>query len=243
MLIKRYKEKGTKERHAACGKWYGSERRKVMEFICCALLAYLIGTFNPSYFLAAAKGFDIRKRGSGNAGASNVIIVFGKAVGAVCALLDIGKACFAIWVTGKLFADFSLAFPVAAVMCIIGHIFPFYMKFKGGKGLACLGGVILMYSPKVFAVMLLLELVIVLIVDYLCVVPMSAAAAFPVVYGVMDQDMIGMSIMFVVTVVMCIKHIENLRRIKNGTEVHFSFLWNKDKEIARIKENGATEGE
>ncbi len=214
-----------------------------MEIFGCLLIGYLVGAFSPSYIFGALSGFDIRKRGSGNAGASNVIIVFGKAAGAVCAVIDIAKACLALWITGKLFPDFAYAFPITGTSCILGHIFPFYMKFRGGKGLACLGGVILMTDVRLFLVMISVELLVVLIVNYLCVVPMSASVVYALIYGVTNQDILGACIFMVAAVVMFFKHMDNLKRIKNGTEVHFSYLWNKDKEIARIKENGATEGE
>ncbi len=214
-----------------------------MEIFGCLIIGYLVGAFSPSYIFGALSGFDIRKRGSGNAGASNVIIVFGKAAGAVCAVIDIAKACLALWITGRLFPDFAYAFPITGTSCILGHIFPFYMKFRGGKGLACLGGVILMTDVRLFLVMISIELLVVLIVNYLCVVPMSASVAYALIYGVTNQDVLGAFIFMVAAVVMFFKHMDNLKRIKNGTEVHFSYLWNKDKEIARIKENGATEGE
>lgn len=214
-----------------------------MEILGCLLIGYLIGALSPSYIIGALSGFDIRKKGSGNAGASNVIIVMGKAVGAICALLDIAKACLAVWITGKLFPNFAYAFPITGASCILGHIFPFYMKFRGGKGLACLGGVILMTDVRLFLVMLSVELVVVLIVNYLCVVPMSASVAYAIIYGVMTKEGISVCIFMIAAIVMCLKHVDNLKRIKNGTEVHFSYLWNKEKEIARIKANGATEGE
>lgn len=214
-----------------------------MEILGCLLIGYFIGAFSPSYIFGALSGFDIRKRGSGNAGASNVIIVLGKAAGAVCALIDIAKACLAVWITGKLFSDFSYAFPITGASCILGHIFPFYMRFRGGKGLACLGGVVLMTDVRLFLVMISIEFVIVLIVNYLCVVPMSASVAYAAIYGVMNQDVVAACIFMVAAIIICFKHIGNLKRIKNGTEVHFSYLWNKEKEIARIKANGATEGE
>ena len=215
----------------------------MVEFFFCLLIGYLIGAFSPSYIIGMLSGFDIRKRGSGNAGASNVIILKGKKIGAFCAILDIAKACLALWITGKLFPNFTYAFPVTGASCILGHIFPFYMKFKGGKGLACLGGVVLMTDVRLFLVMISVELVVVLIVNYLCVVPMSASVAYAVIYGVMKQDVLAACIFMVAAVVMFFKHMDNLKRIKNGTEVHFSYLWNKDKEIARIKANGATENE
>ena len=106
-----------------------------MEYICCGLIWYFIGTINPSYFIAKRRGFDIRTKGSGNAGASNALILFGKLLGIICALLDIAKAYLAILLTEALFPEFRYAYAITGVACVIGHIFPFYMKFKGGKGL------------------------------------------------------------------------------------------------------------
>ena len=107
----------------------------------------------------------------------------------------------------------------------------------------CLGGVILMTDVRLFLLMLSIELVVVLIVNYLCVVPMSASVAYAVIYGVMDKSVISFGIFMIVAIVMLFKHMDNLKRIKDGQEVHFSYLWNKEKEIARIKANGATENE
>lgn len=220
----------------------GLKGRNVMEILGCLLIGYFIGAISPSYLIGLMSGYDIRKKGSGNAGASNVIILKGKAVGAFCAILDIAKACLALWITGKLFPEFRYAFPITGTSCILGHIFPFYMKFRGGKGLACLGGVVLMTDVRLFLIMISIELVVVLIVNYLCVVPMSASVAYAVIYGVMNKDVLAACIFMIAAVVMLFKHMDNIQRIKNGTEVHFSYLWNKEKEIERIKANGATEG-
>lgn len=214
-----------------------------MEIIVCLLIGYAIGTISPAYIIGALRGVDIRKKGSGNAGASNVMIVFGKVAGIACALLDIVKPCIAIWITRKLFPLFNLAFPLTGAACILGHIFPFYMKFKGGKGLACLGGVVLMTDVRLFATLILIELVVVLVVNYICVVPMSASVAYSVIYGVMYKDFPAAIIFFVVAVVIFIKHTENLKRIKEGTEIRFSFLWKKEEELERIKGNGVTDSE
>lgn len=214
-----------------------------MEVIVCLLIGYAIGTISPAYIIGAIRGFDIRKKGSGNAGASNVMIVIGKAAGIVCALLDIVKPCIAIWITRKLFPLFGLAFPLTGAACILGHIFPFYMKFKGGKGLACLGGVVLMTDLRLFLALILIELAVVLVVNYICVVPMTASVAYSVIYGVMYKDSLAALILFVVAVVIFFKHTENLKRIKEGTEIRFSFLWKKEEELARIKENGVTEND
>lgn len=206
-------------------------------YLLCAGMGYLLGSFNPSYLLSRLKGFDIRQKGSGNAGASNGLILFGKATGAVLAVLDILKACVAIWLAGLLFPDFIHAYAVAGTCCILGHIFPFYMGFKGGKGLASLGGMFIMLNWKVFLVALAAELVLVLAVDYICIVPITASLALPILYGVLRKDAVGAVIICVATLVILLKHMENLRRIREGSEMHLSFLWKPDQEMDRISRN------
>ena len=208
-----------------------------MKYLISILIGYLIGTINPAYIISKIRGFDIRKKGSGNAGASNALIILGKAVGVFCALFDIANTCFAIWLTGFLFEKTALIFAITATACILGHIFPFYMKFKGGKGLACLGGTILMYDWRVFLLMLAGELVVVLLTNYICFVPMSAVVVFTIVFGVLEREIIGALLFMLATGVIFWKHRLNIQRIKNGTEMRFSYLWNKDKELERIKNN------
>lgn len=210
----------------------------VLKILICAIIGYLIGTINPSYIIGKIQGFDIRKKGSGNAGASNALIMFGKIVGILCAIFDIAKASFAVFLTSKIiFPDFKLAFIISSVSVILGHMFPFYMGFKGGKGLACLGGVILMYNWIYFLILLACEIVLVLIVDYICFVPLTASVVFPVCYGIIEKDILGATIFLIATASIFYKHIENLKRIRTKSELHFSYLWNKDKEMERMDEN------
>ncbi len=208
-----------------------------MKYLLSLLIGYLIGAINPAYIISKIRGFDIRQKGSGNAGASNALIILGKVVGIFCALFDIAKTCFAIWLTRMLFERTALIFAITAVACILGHIFPFYMKFKGGKGLACLGGTILMYDWRVFLFMLAGELIVVLLTNYICFVPMSASIVFAIIFGIMEKEIIGALLLLITAMIILWKHRLNIKRIKNGTEMHFSYLWNKDKEIERIKRN------
>ena len=205
-----------------------------MKILLCILLGYAIGAINPSYFLAKARGFDIRRHGSGNAGASNALILFGKALGISCALFDIAKATAAIHLAQLLFGGTPFVFSVTAVATIVGHIFPFYMKLRGGKGLACLGGAILAFDWRVFLVMLACEAILAVAVNYICFVPLTASVIFPIIYGVMSGDLWGALILCLVIPVVFFKHIENLVRIKNGTEARLSFLWNKQGELERM---------
>ena len=209
-----------------------------MRYFLCLLIGYFIGTVNPSYIIAKINGFDIRQRGSRNAGASNAVILLGKSVGLVCALFDIAKPCIAIAISRLVFPDFKLNFALTGCACILGHILPFYMGFKGGKGLACLGGVILMFSWKVFLIMLLCEVVVAFVTNYICFVPMTAAVVWPVVYGVITKDALGIILFAIVGAVILFRHMENIKRIACGKEARLSFLWDRKRELQRL---GSTE--
>ena len=204
-----------------------------MKYVLCILIGYLIGAINPSYIIAKLRGFDIREKGSKNAGASNALILFGKVLGIGCALFDIAKATFAIWLCGKLFPELTYSFAITGVACILGHVFPFYMKFKGGKGLACLGGMILAFDWRVFLIMLAAEIVVAVVTDYICFVPLTASVIFPMVYGIMRRDVWGALIVALILPLMLYKHRENLKRIKQKNEMPFSFLWNKEKALEK----------
>jgi glycerol-3-phosphate acyltransferase PlsY len=205
-----------------------------MNYVICMFLGYFVGTINPSYLFALKKGFDIRERGSGNAGASNAVITMGKDVGILCILLDILKAYGIVKFATYIFADSPYSFVITASACILGHIFPFYMKFRGGKGLACMGGSLLAYSPVVFFKVLIVGAIFAFLVGYICVLPISASILLPVLYGFAEKDLIGMNILMFVGVIIIWKHKENIIRIKNGSELRLSYIWNKEKEIERV---------
>ncbi len=212
-----------------------------IKILVSILMGYILGNINPAYIIGRIKGFDIRKKGSGNAGASNAVIIMGKKIGLVSAVFDILKAYAAFRIATVLFTDVPFAGMLSGVSCILGHIFPVLMNFKGGKGLACLGGLILAYNPWVFLIMLGMELVLVFIVDYICFVPITASIAFPIIYASMSRDLIGMMVFLIATIAMLYKHVENIRRIRAGKEMHFSYLWRKEKELDRFREKGDDE--
>lgn len=208
-----------------------------MEILGSALLGYFLGGINPSYYFGKLKGMDIRHVGSGNAGASNAIIMLGKAMGVCCMIFDIVKAYFAYRAAAWLFPSYELAGITAGTFCIIGHVFPLFLDFQGGKGLACLAGVALAYDPKLFLILLLLEAVVVLTVNYLCFVPITGSILFNIVYGVRTKSLAGALIFACATGVILYRHMENLKRIRQGTEVHLSFLWDRENELQRVMEN------
>lgn len=208
-----------------------------MQIVFCAMIGYFFGNINPAFILSKLKGFDIRQRGSGNAGASNTVITIGKKAGLFVALFDIAKAFAASIIAFYLFPEIRFAKILSGSCCILGHIFPVLMKFHGGKGLASLGGTILAFDPCFFFILLLFEIIFGFSLDYVCVVPVTGSVIFTLAYALMTGDVVGTSILSVVSLVILYKHVENFKRIQNGTEAHISFLWKKDQEIARIRKN------
>lgn len=196
--------------------------------------AYLLGGINPAYIYSRSKGFDIRDKGTGNPGASNAMVLFGRKVGLITALLDIMKAYLAIILASALFPQTSLAKEVAGVSCILGHMFPAQLKFRGGKGLACLGGIVLAYDPLCFLIMICSGAILALITGYLAVVPILASAAFPFIYRINGGSTAGMILYLIPACAMWIKHIENVRRIFSGREIRISILWNRKRELERV---------
>lgn len=221
----------------------------VWKFIVTILASYLVGSINPSYIIGRFKGIDIRKQGSGNAGASNATVVLGKWVGIFSGVFDILKSTGVMLLFPLIFKDVPYLAECAGVACIIGHIFPLFMHFKGGKGLACFGGLVLAIDPRLFGLLLATEILLLLLVDYICIVPITAVIIIPIVYGIFGAQGLdwlwraaggwwGAAIIGIASVVMLLRHLENIKRIIKGEELHFSYVWmseeNRKKELIRI---------
>ena len=132
----------------------------LLQTLACLLLGYLLGSLSPSFLAGKLRGYDVRESGSGNAGASNTVILAGRFAGLIVALLDILKATCAWWLCAALFPGLRLSGILGGVGAILGHMFPLWLRFHGGKGLACLGGVILAYDWRTLLLMLAVAIAI-----------------------------------------------------------------------------------
>lgn len=204
------------------------------EVLLCILIGYALGNFNPAYVFAKRKGYDARVDGSGNAGASNAFILVGKTAFFVTALFDIMKAFAACRLCRALFPSLPLAWQIGGVACVLGHIFPVLLRFHGGKGLACLGGVVLSWNWKIFLILLALAALIAYVTNYLCFVAPTMSLLFPAVYYWKTRFLPGFLILLIPAVPTILKHVENFRRIRAGTEARFSYLWDKQSELERL---------
>ncbi len=199
----------------------------MFSIICCIVLGYLLGTFNTAYIIGLTKGIDIRAHGSGNAGASNTTTVLGKKFGVICALCDIVKAVLAYKLAEVLFPALPIAGILSGAFCIVGHIFPFWMGFKGGKGLASLAGCVLAYNWKLFLIYLALAVIFILVVDYIALLTCAGAATFPFVYHFLSGNLYITLLLMTIGTIMVLKHTSNFKRILAGQEKKVSSLWKK----------------
>lgn len=191
-----------------------------MSYLFSALIGYLLGSSNMATYLAFFKGIDLRAGGSGNPGASNAMLLMGWRAGLLVGIHDIGKAVAAVLLCAWLFPDAALAGAVAGVACVMGHMFPFYLKFRGGKGFAPYMGVVLALHWK-FAILLMLAVILVtLATDYIVLGTMTTVVSFPL-YAAWTDSLLAGALLALASTVIIYKHRMNLVRIYRGTEIGF----------------------
>jgi len=190
-----------------------------VQYVLTILIAYLLGCSNMAEYIARLKKVDMRSGGSGNPGTSNAVILMGWRTGILVGLHDIGKAVVAILLVGWLFPNLPAGKEVAGVACVLGHIFPFWMGFKGGKGFASYLGMTLALNWKLALVVMALVVLLTLVTDFLVVGTFTTITIVPAFFGVANHSLTVALILLVGTAAIFYKHWENIVRIINGTEI------------------------
>lgn len=190
-----------------------------MKILFCALLSYLLGSLSPAAFFSKLKNQNLRQEGTGNLGATNTFLVIGKKYGVAVMLFDVAKAYISVKIGKVLAPSVAAAGVIAGGFAIVGHIFPFYMKFKGGKGLASFGGMILALDPVVFIELAIIAVTLIFIVNYTVAAPISASILFPIMYSVRHFDMASLLLLIAISVLIITVHIPNIYRVKRGDDV------------------------
>lgn len=198
-----------------------------MELFFCILLGYLLGTLSPAAILAFVKQINLKEQGTGNLGATNTFMVIGRGYGIMVMLLDITKAFLAVKLAGYLFPRAMLGGLVSGISAVLGHVFPFYMKFKGGKGLAAYAGLILAFDGWIFLALLIICMTCMLIVNYAVALPMSAAVLFPIFAALRYKNLLIFLLTLAVSILIIVKNWSNLRKAMNGEVVKFREYFNK----------------
>ena len=153
-----------------------------MEAIMSLGLGYLIGSVNPAALFSRMKHIDLKANGTGNLGATNTMLLLGKGFGLLVMLLDVAKAIVSAHLAQKLFPLLKCAGMLGGLGAMIGHDFSLFLHFKGGKGVAAFGGLLLAYSPAVFLSLFGFGILQVAIFDYGFAGPISAGILFPLVW-------------------------------------------------------------
>ena len=207
-------------------------------YIIIAVIAYLIGSINFSIILSKRMaGFDIREKGSGNAGTTNMLRAVGKKAAVITLICDILKGVVSILIAvlaGKIVKnlDNALSVQLAGIFVIIGHTFPIFFKFKGGKGIATSLGVLLMTNWQIGLICLVFALVLIALTRMVSVGSIAAGILFPVLVAFIDQNYIVptsnsnwsyLVFSIIIALLVIFNHRANVQRILNGTENKISF--------------------
>ena len=192
-----------------------------MGYLLAILGGYLLGCSNMALYLSKIKKVDIRAGGSGNLGASNAVILMGWGAGVLTAVHDIGKAILAVILARVFLPDLEHIGAVAGVSCVLGHIYPFYLKFKGGKGFASYLGMTIALNWKIALAVLVLVVVVTLITDYIVAATTTTIVVVPVWLGIVAHSLVFALILLIASAVIAWKHRENYVRMYHGTEIGF----------------------
>lgn len=202
-----------------------------MYYAMIALMGYLFGCSNLAFFLGKARGFDIRSYGSNNAGASNATVTMGLKVGVLVGFHDVAKAFAASVLAAFLFPAIPGAAAVAGVAAVVGHIFPFYLGFHGGKGFASFLGLALALDWRFFLAILLVVLLITLISDYIVLGTLTTIISFPIYLAVIHVGILIISVVCVASFVILLKHFVNIKRLFTGEEIGLRRAMSKQDKI------------
>ena len=224
--------------------------------VICLLIGYLFGNFQTSYFIGKANGIDIREKGSGNAGTTNTLRVLGKKAGLIVMLTDIFKSILAVTLV---YFIFRVQYPnliyllklYAGLGAILGHNYPFYLKFKGGKGIAAMGGMILAFHWTYIPIDLLLFFGTVAVTHYVSFASLLLSVSFlvqtvlmgemgyfrpyldparaimvPVIPNSIRYEMYILA--FIITAMAFIRHRSNIKKLVKGEE-RKTYVFKKNK--------------
>ncbi len=201
----------------------------VISIVLCALTGYFLGSINVSIIVSGKMHKeDIRNYGSGNAGMTNVLRTYGKKEAALTFAGDFLKGVLASLAGRLLFGYYGAL--LAGLFCVLGHIFPIFYKFKGGKGIVAAAAMIVMTEPWIALILIGVFAVIVAVTKYVSLGSVVSVLMYPILMNNFGRVGFPVLIAFSVAVVCTAVHVKNIKRIMNGTENKLSFKKKSDPE-------------
>ncbi len=213
----------------------------IIKYILIAVIAYLLGSLNFSIILSeVVKKKDIRDSGSGNAGATNMLRTYGKKAAVGTMIGDILKVALGIIIAFAIldvpmkyiFSNPADAAEIQRVMlykefaglfCVLGHIFPLYFKFKGGKGVAACTGMVIIVDWRIALILFVIFIVVILISKWISLGSIVIALLYPVLIFAFYKNFILAAVALLFTAIVIVAHRENIKRLAKGTENKISF--------------------
>lgn len=188
--------------------------------IICIIIGYFIGCFQTAYILGkVVQKIDIRKYGSGNAGTTNVIRVMGWKAGIVTFIGDLLKGILAVVICKLLFPDYPSAGLYAGLAAVIGHNWPVFLAFKGGKGIATTVGILLAFDYKIGFICIIIMGAVIFITRFVSLGSIIMAISIPILFTIFGD--INYELIMIAVLLMCsalFRHKSNIGRLLSGKE-------------------------
>ena len=211
--------------------------KKMILYIIMAIVAYLIGSISFSVIISKKiAGFDVREKGSGNAGTTNMLRSVGKKAAAITLVCDVLKGVVAILIAMLIAktvqgSNGALIVQIAGIAVILGHTFPVFFKFKGGKGVATSLGVLIMSNWQIGLICLVFALILIALTQMVSVGLIAAAILYPVLTLFIPQNYIVPGNYLIYSIILAVfivfNHRENVKRLLNGNENKISLKGTK----------------
>jgi glycerol-3-phosphate acyltransferase PlsY len=193
-----------------------------MDYFISVLIGYLFGCIQSPYILVRLiKKVDIRKEGSGNAGATNVSRVLGFKYGILAGAIDVLKAIVTIFVVRSLYGDKDVLIMIGSLACVLGHIYPFYLQFKGGKGVATTIGTLVGINIWLGIIALVILVVITAFTGYVALASIIIYVTVPFMLYFCGMNLPSIVISIVISALGIYKHRANIVRLINHEENKF----------------------
>ena len=198
-----------------------------------AIVSYLLGSLNFGVIISKLRGKDVRECGSGNAGATNMTRVYGKKIGILTFVGDALKAVLSC-IIGIVLVG-SLGGFVAGFFCVVGHAFPVYFKFKGGKGVACMAAVVLVTSPVCFLILLAIYIVLLLGFKMVSFASVMTVIIYPFLLSSTNGYGLQIIVALFCSILVVFLHRENIARIFHHEEPKISLGKKKQKQEIKVE--------
>ena len=215
--------------------------RSILPYVFCSLSAYLAGTVNFAWLIARSRGIDIRAAGSGNPGTTNAGRVMGLSTGVLVFVGDVLKAAAMVFAARFLFTDSPCIGSVTTLACVLGHMYPFYLDFQGGKGIAVLLGAALGTDLRVFIGLLLVIAFVAVLTDYLFLGNLAAVLGFWLWSFLSGERPMELVLLGVAVALSFWRHRGNFARLFAGKEKGLRTSFREKKQAREEKKKQKTE--